>query len=1020
MKCCNKVQNIKRLWAHIGVEIDRVEKLNTLNYRRWSRNMEEILKLYGYWRYCSSPPENIEESFADEVFEHNHLVTLRLLKDTLNNANLEMVEDIPYAWDIWSKLKAVSKIGLFADARLRWAEMSTLKLDDDDHDVIGHMAKLHSCFTRIGESGLIIPPHFRVAHLFASLSPKYEPIILSLDSLPDEQVSWDYAYNKIVTFATRFDRASKEVALLVDKRKKWGQKSGTQGKSKETRSCYSCGERGHLSFQCKKVSTKSIDSSKANQRPEKHKRVVKKKERANLVEELFSDDEESDFSNMSVERKSEKVRYPGWYLDSACSSHMSYESHLFESMKKVLRYVESGNGDESPILGVGTVPVTFVGGENKDKRHTLILEKVRYVPDFVRNLMSVSKLTTAGFDVHFWGGRESCTIEKNGQVVCNGVADGNLFRLLEVKYKKSEKSYLSDEKSLELWHKRLGHLSESNMRLLQQMVGGLTLPKGSLAFCGACAQGKSHKASFPKKSLHRSEELLDLIHSDVCGKIPHKSLLGAQYYVTFIDDKSRKSFLYLLKSKDNVLEKFKVFVTMVETQTGKKVRRLRSDGGLEYNNKEFNGVAERLNRTLQEKALSMLQHAQLEMQFWGAAIKVANYLRNRSPTAALNNMTPEEAWSGKKPDLTMLRVFGCPAYAHIPKEQRIKLGLKSKKLIFIGYEEGLKGYLLYNPRTNHTIRSRDVLFDEESTWRNRDEISITPTVDISSVSIPVSLPLTSAGDNRDGASSQAHNGTQEIPDPEGGEEVVPEVDLGKEVDGLPDAQLEPFPMKVYIRRTGKHGNAQVSKADDSLQEQEIAPRRSIRQKFQVQRLGIASDTANVSLQNDIVMEESISASVDDEPSSYAEAARRSDWKKWEQAILEEKESLQQTCTWEFVDLPPGRKTIGCRWVFKVKRGAAGEILKYKARLVAKGYSQQPDVDYHETFAPVARYGSIRMLLALAAENNWEIDRATRCEDSFLEWRPRGRNLHGCTRWLLHLQWESLLAQESSVWSEASS
>ncbi|KAG6552610.1 hypothetical protein Mapa_005810 [Marchantia paleacea] len=102
------------------------------------------------------------------------------------------------------------------------------------------------------------------------------------------------------------------------------------------------------------------------------------------------------------------------------------------------------------------------------------------------------------------------------------------------------------------------------------------------------------------------------------------------------------------------------------------------------------------------------------------------------------------------------------------------------------------------------------------------------------------------------------------------------------------------------------------------------------------------------------MEESISASVDDEPSSYVKASRRSDWKKWEQAILEEKEFLQQYCIWEFVDLPQGRKTIGCKWVFKMKRATIGESPKYKARLVANGYNQQPDVDYHETFTPMAR------------------------------------------------------------------
>jgi hypothetical protein len=114
------------------------------------------------------------------------------------------------------------------------------------------------------------------------------------------------------------------------------------------------------------------------------------------------------------------------------------------------------------------------------------------------------------------------------------------------------------------------------------------------------------------------------------------------------------------------------------------------------------------------------------------------------------------------------------------------------------------------------------------------------------------------------------------------------------------------------------------------------------------------------------------AASEDEPYTFDEARSRSDGKQWEQAAQDEYDSIIKNKTWTLVDLPPGRKAIGCRWVFKVKRNAAGDIERYKARLVAKGYAQMEGIDFQETFAPVAKFNSIRILLALAAQQDFEV------------------------------------------------
>ncbi|KAG9446567.1 hypothetical protein H6P81_012695 [Aristolochia fimbriata] len=106
-----------------------------------------------------------------------------------------------------------------------------------------------------------------------------------------------------------------------------------------------------------------------------------------------------------------------------------------------------------------------------------------------------------------------------------------------------------------------------------------------------------------------------------------------------------------------------------------------------------------------------------------------------------------------------------------------------------------------------------------------------------------------------------------------------------------------------------------------------------------------------------------------EPASYREASSDPLWQK---AIAEELDALTKTRTWDLVSLPPGKSVIGCKWIFKVKTTADGSIDRYKARLVAKGYTQEYGIDYEETFAPVARLTSVRLLIALATVRQWDL------------------------------------------------
>jgi len=140
-------------------------------------------------------------------------------------------------------------------------------------------------------------------------------------------------------------------------------------------------------------------------------------------------------------------------------------------------------------------------------------------------------------------------------------------------------------------------------------------------------------------------------------------------------------------------------------------------------------VAERKNRTIFDMAQNILKSKKLPKVFWAEVVACAVYLSNRSPTRSVWEKTPQEAWSGRKPGISHLRVLGSVAHVHIPDEKRVKLDDKSEKFIFVGYDQSSKCYKLYNPYNNKIVISRDVVFDEEGEWdfgAHKKEYSLFP------------------------------------------------------------------------------------------------------------------------------------------------------------------------------------------------------------------------------------------------------------------------------------------------------
>jgi transposase InsO family protein len=187
--------------------------------------------------------------------------------------------------------------------------------------------------------------------------------------------------------------------------------------------------------------------------------------------------------------------------------------------------------------------------------------------------------------------------------------------------------------------------------------------------------------------------------------MPHQSLSGASYFITFIDDATRKVWAYPTWTKDRVFTIFKDCLAMVENQTDQKLKSLGFDNGGEYKPDEFaqfcrehgirreftaphspeqNGVTERMNRTIQERIVSMLHHSGLSDGFWAEALLTAVHIINMSPSRPLGSKIPQELWTRRKPDYGNLRIFRCEAYALVPRDERRKLESRSRKCVFLG------------------------------------------------------------------------------------------------------------------------------------------------------------------------------------------------------------------------------------------------------------------------------------------------------------------------------------------------
>ena len=604
--------------------------------------------------------------------------------------------------------------------------------------------------------------------------------------------------------------------------------------------------------------------------------------------------------------------------------------------------------------------------------------------------------------------------------------EGDVFPLTQVKnlyyldcegYNQEEEYACSTQGDVaKLWHKRMAHLGRANLKKLPVMALGvpddLHLDE---QHCLECLMGKHTAEPFPEHDKENSRKYLigEKLHSDVCGPIMPASKEEKYYMATFIDNESDMSFAYVIHHKNEVKDCLGILLPFLERQTGNKLKCIQTDGGKEYLNNEVerycqsngiihqvsirhtpqqNGRAERLNRTLLEKTRCLLHASKAPMELigklWKEALLTANYLRNVSPTSRNGNQTPHEKFWKFKPNLSRLRVFGCEAFVQVPNADREgKLDKRTISGIMVGYEADSKGYRILN------MEDPDQVYDEILVSRNvkfnEDQMPLGQIWDDNFTTIKT----------YDGFYNEIAFIENELVKDNGDSDSDPE-EAGQELESEPGDLLETTGQANNDEDGSYQDEASASEENESIarveehepEEEAVEIETSLPGGFPAVKdyLGslyeyVTKDTPATRDINSgpanpgrrMTSRRTNKATLEDIPGhtipiTLEQAKKLQDWPLWEQAIIEELQSIRDNGTGVLVPRPSHKNVVKSKIVFDIKKDDHGNIQRYKARNVARGFSQIEGVDYFDTSSPVIKASSLKILLSIIAHEDMDM------------------------------------------------
>ncbi|KAK1605540.1 hypothetical protein QYE76_029213 [Lolium multiflorum] len=746
---------------------------------------------------------------------------------------------------------------------------------EEGSSISEHMLVMTGHAKKLSDLGIVIPNRLGINRVLQSLPPSYKNFVMNYNM---QNMNKEFPELFGMLKAAEIEIKKEHQVLMVNKTTSFKKQGKSKGKNKKSgkkaatppvkpksgpkpdAECYYCKEKGHWKRNCSKY----LADLKSG--------LIKKKKEGI-----------SDIHVIDVYLTSS--RSSTWVFDTGSVAHICNSKQELKNKRQLLKdevTMRVGNGSKVNVIAVGTLPLHLPSGL------VLSLNNCYYVPALSMNIISGSCLMQDGYS--FKSENNGCSIFMNNIFYGRAPEKNGLF-LLDLDSSDTHihnidaKRIKLNDNSTYMWHCRLGHIGVKRMKKLH--TDGLleSLDFESLDRCEACLMGKMTKTPF-SGMMERATDLLEIIHTDVCGPMSVASRGGYRYVLTFTDDLSRYGYIYLMKHKSETFEKFKEFQSEVENQRNKKIKFLRSDRGGEYLSYEFgmhlkkcgilsqltppgtpqrNGVSERRNRTLLDMVRSMMSLTDLPLSFWSYALETAAFTLNRAPSKSVET-TPYELWFNKKPKLSFLKVWGCEAY--VKKLQPDKLEPKAEKCVFIGYPKETIGYTFYH-------RSEGKIFvAKNGTFLEKEFL------------------------------------TKEV--------TGRKVELDEIEESLLVDQSSAVPENVPVPPTPTTEEANDNDHETSY-ETATEPRRSTRDRA-------TPDWYDPCL-NVMIVDNN-----DEDPATYEEAMMSPDSNKWQEAMKSEMGSMYDNKVWTLVDLPDSRKAVENKWIFKEKQMLMVILLSIKLDL----------------------------------------------------------------------------------------
>ncbi len=648
-----------------------------------------------------------------------------------------------------------------------------------------------------------------------------------------------------------------------------------------------------------------------------------------------------------------------WIVDSGATSHMSPHLDIMDQLQPCSRLVSLGDGHVIRVKQKGVIKIrVIINGQISD----ILLQNVLHVPGIAANFLSLSAVGMSGKFGGEWRG-DWITIEDkaSGKLILTARSQDGLYKVETVEnveaVEVSAMAASSPTQTIKEAHLRLGHASEGKLHELAR-TGYLPheISNQNLEPCFGCMMGRQTRHTIPNETMSSAKEPLDLVVTDVCGKMPVPAWGSAWYFGTIIDVYSRKAWVFPISEKGQMCQVFRLWLAEQQCQRNRTPKTVRSDNGGEYCSDEFkallkekgikheltvprtpqqNGLAERFNRSIMEKVRSMMHGQRLPLTLWAHALAYATHVYNNLPSRGIENQIPEELWTGLKTDHSRFHEFGAKAFVQIPAERRGKLSPNSRKCIFIGIACNTKdGYLFLDPDTLNVFVSRDVIFSQPTAAENGTEIGINETThEQTAYHTPQTL-------------TSNIEGTEIIESTEREDQAEQSTPNGDQADSSSEEPAVP-------NDTNTENEEQINLPPEGVRRSTRGNRAHYNYKTLATSGLYAMKTKDV-------------------PDNYEAAIHGLDKPQWTNAMQSEYESLLANDTWELIPKPENKNITTCKWVYRIKDDPNSDTQKYKARLVARGFSQKLGEDYTQTFAPVISFDSLRIVLGIAAARGWPI------------------------------------------------